>query len=279
MRCQVSPDETSLQQLHDQTGWTPGAEHIRPDAASRAQKELLFSNLDTMWASPGDWVRTAARQRQSPALALDAPPPAAQVMHQVFSSPTQRRADGRRCVIEAPPPGRFALRPQPFPYLLPVGTQHLVLWSSSPRAATSADAITAAIADALDAEHGGGRSGGGGDFVWYENPKKSVVDARLHHVQVFWRPPPQQPPPQQQQPPPPPSPQQQQPPPPPPPQGLWLPQYARSQESPPCAAAKSLVEMGFALADAREALYRSGNDIAAAAGLLADRAATIHSAI
>ena len=71
MRCQVSPDETALQQLHDQTGWTPGAEHIRPDAASRAQKELLFSNLDTMWASPGDWVRTAARaQRQSPALAL-----------------------------------------------------------------------------------------------------------------------------------------------------------------------------------------------------------------
>ena len=184
-------------------------------------------------------------------------------MHQVFSSPTQRRADGRRCVVEAPPPGRFALRPQPFPYLLPVGTQHLVLWSSSPRAATSADAITAAIADALDAEHGGGRSGGGGDFVWYENPKKSVVDARLHHVQVFWRPPPQPPP-------------RPQPPPLPPPQGLWLPQYARSQESPPCAAAESLVEMGFALADAREALNRSGNDIAAAAGLLADRAATIH---
>jgi len=63
-----------------------------------------------------------------------------------------------------------------------------------------------------------------------------------------------------------------------PPQGQWLSQYAQSQEPPTNPAAESaLVEMGFALADASEALYRSGNDIAAAAALLADRAATTHS--
>jgi hypothetical protein len=28
---------------------------------------------------------------------------------------------------------------------------------------------------------------GGGEFVWYENPKMSVEDAGLYHVQVFWK--------------------------------------------------------------------------------------------
>jgi hypothetical protein len=31
--------------------------------------------------------------------------------------------------------------------------------------------------------------GAGGDFVWYENPKMSVHDERVYHVQAFWRPP------------------------------------------------------------------------------------------
>ena len=29
---------------------------------------------------------------------------------------------------------------------------------------------------------------GGGEFVWYPNPKPSVIDDVLSHVQVFWRP-------------------------------------------------------------------------------------------
>ena len=29
---------------------------------------------------------------------------------------------------------------------------------------------------------------GGGEFVWYPNPKMSVPDPNMYHVQVFWKP-------------------------------------------------------------------------------------------
>lgn len=63
LRRQVSSDLDALQQLHEQTGWTPGREHIRPDPTSRAQKDLLLSNINAMWATPADWVRTSACTR------------------------------------------------------------------------------------------------------------------------------------------------------------------------------------------------------------------------
>ena len=38
LRTRVSSDLEMLQYLHDETGWTPGAMHIRPEPHIRAQK-------------------------------------------------------------------------------------------------------------------------------------------------------------------------------------------------------------------------------------------------
>lgn len=73
----------------------------------------------------------------------------------------------------------FRLKEQPFPYQVPTGTVHLVAWfSNGPWAEAN---IALSIERAIDEL-------GGGDFVYYTNPKKSVVDDRLEHVQVFWCP-------------------------------------------------------------------------------------------
>ena len=73
----------------------------------------------------------------------------------------------------------FRVCDQPFPYQVPDGTVHLVAWFSKGWW-TDAE-IARRIAEAIDAR-------GGGDFVYYTNPKKSVVHDRFDHVQLFWRP-------------------------------------------------------------------------------------------
>ena len=160
IRCRVSSDVASLQALHEATGWTPSAEQIRPTAALRAQKELMLANIARMWASPADLV-----------------------CYQVFGGATRRGANGLRST-QRPPAGRAVLVPQPFPYDLAAGTSHMVLWCSSPRQHWSDEQITAEIARAVDERWGGSDT----QFIWYENPKMSVPDPHLYHVQVFCRP-------------------------------------------------------------------------------------------
>jgi len=160
IRCRVSSDVDSLQALHEATGWTPSAEQIRPTAALRAQKELMLANISRMWVSPADLV-----------------------CYQVFGGATTRGASGLRST-QRPPPGRAVLVPQPFPYDLAAGTAHMVLWCSSPRPNWSDEQLTAEIVCAVDERWGGSST----EFIWYENPKMSVPDPHLYHVQVFCRP-------------------------------------------------------------------------------------------
>ena len=72
LRCRVSSDAEELQLLHEVYGWIPGEANVRPPPAVRAQKELLLSNLDQMWASASDWV-----------------------FHHVFDAPTTRNSSGK----------------------------------------------------------------------------------------------------------------------------------------------------------------------------------------
>jgi hypothetical protein len=157
-RMSTTPD--AMKQLHQASGWTPDPQHVRPTEAVHAQKQFALASIAASWQSVADWV-----------------------CNEIFGTSTHRAHDGRR-VAERPVAGRAVLAPQPFPYELPVGTWHLVLWmaeSQGARAWTD-EQITASIAAAVD-------KCGGGEFVWYRNPKPSVLDAHLAHVQVFWRPP------------------------------------------------------------------------------------------
>ena len=155
LRCKVDSDVQMMQMLHEVYRWVPGAEQVRPTPAVRAQKELLIANMETMWVTPAAWV-----------------------FHQIFGMRTTRIA-GKR-TAERPSPGRTVFAVNPFPYQVPDGTLHWVLWMASPVAEWPDERITAEIAREVDER-------GGGDFVWYANPKMSMGDPELHHVQCFWR--------------------------------------------------------------------------------------------
>ena len=174
--------------LHEVYGWVPGKDNVRPTPAVRAQKELLLSNLDQMWASPADWV-----------------------FHHVFNAATTRGADGKRAATGRPQDGQTVFKPNPYPYDVPAGTEHWVFWMASPEAEWPDDRIDSGLSEAVDA-FGGGDYGARRSYrspaeaaprdrahsipclvcvllaVWYPNPKMSVPDPKLYHVQVFWRP-------------------------------------------------------------------------------------------
>ena len=141
MRSVVSSAVEDLQRLHEATGWTPSAEQIRPTPTVRAQKELMLTNLERMWVTLADVL-----------------------CHQVFGTVTTRAADGRHSAARPAHTELPRLVPQPFPYDLPAGTEHMVLWCPAPEHHWSEAAITAAIALGVDARWGGG------DFVWYLHP-------------------------------------------------------------------------------------------------------------
>ena len=161
LRCRVDSDSTVLQLLHEVYKWVPGEANVRPTPEVRAQKELLLANLDGMWASPADWV-----------------------YHHVFGMTTARGANGKRSCVSRPDAGTTVFARNPFPYAVPNGTEHFVFWMASNEAEWPEQRITDGIAAAIDAR-------GGGQFVWYPNPKMSVPDPQLFHVQVFWKPTPQ----------------------------------------------------------------------------------------
>jgi hypothetical protein len=157
LRSQIACDAASLRQLHRHTCWTPSEAQIRPSAANLARKQYFLSNLAQRWKSPSDWV-----------------------FSQVFHMPAARNAhDGLMC-SDPPPAGACKLVAQPFPYSVDEGVAHCVLWCSGPKSNWTDQAITEAISFAVDRQ-------GGGEFVWYENPKKSIENPHLYHVQVFWR--------------------------------------------------------------------------------------------
>merc|ERR1719152_514162 len=89
------------------------------------------------------------------------------ILESIFDAPTTLTPSGK---LEADAskalerPHRCVLAPNKYPYMLPDGTQHSVLWYLLPADAPrpSDDEITKDIAEALPC---------GGEFVWYPNPK------------------------------------------------------------------------------------------------------------
>lgn len=74
---------------------------------------------------------------------------------------------------------------QRFPYAVSEDTRHMVCWFSGRDANQWTDSEVAALVSAeVDRLH---PEDDGREFVFYSNPKPSVVHPRIHHVQVFVR--------------------------------------------------------------------------------------------
>lgn len=193
VNCQVSNDLKELQCLHDATGWTPGATHIRPTAETRALKEEYLNDALQSYATLTDFVLDTVfglKTRYCWTVATMAAKTHTRSLIRVLLLPTRQGRDG---LFRADKSGdgdddmeaTKVLEENKFPYSLPPGTRHSILWYLGDwRGVLDGDTITDHVSTEL-AEVIGGKAGATFEFVWYENPKMSIPD--IFHVQVFWR--------------------------------------------------------------------------------------------
>ena len=178
LRNKISSEIDALALLNRSHPWVPGAENIRPTQKTRQVKQKTLESIGKDYASESDFL-----------------------LEQVFDIVLTRGADGklhagRDCASTLVKAGRV-LKPNLFPYDLPHGTRHWVMWypvcfnldvlgpigadlTSWLRVEPSDDAISADIEQELQRELEHELF----DFVWYLNPKQSVPN--IFHVQVFW---------------------------------------------------------------------------------------------
>jgi hypothetical protein len=138
-KCRISADLENLRVLHSLHPWILGPDNIRPDANILLRKSKLASSgvYDV-----NQWSRDLFNCSWEEALG--------------------------KC---------YVFLPNMFPYNVPKGTKHFILWFGS-REPLPDYVINSILEEEMCKL-------GGKDFVWYENPKMTVKD--IWHVQVFWK--------------------------------------------------------------------------------------------
>eukprot|EP01125_Pyxidicula_operculata_P020115 TRINITY_DN7366_c0_g1_i5.p1 TRINITY_DN7366_c0_g1~~TRINITY_DN7366_c0_g1_i5.p1 ORF type:complete len:171 (+),score=7.68 TRINITY_DN7366_c0_g1_i5:145-657(+) len=156
MKCRVPSSPDYLEQLKCEVGWTPGRENIRP-SPDIVQKKLIHNqDILDVYASEGDFV-----------------------LHTIFGFVSTRNNEGKLEVKKDNLPQIRRFTRNIFPYNLPEGTNHYIMWYSyGPFGLTDADINQHINADIS-------KRSSDFDFIWYENPKMTVPT--VYHVQVFWR--------------------------------------------------------------------------------------------
>jgi hypothetical protein len=174
----VSSDRDELERLNQQTGWTPGREATRPPPEDVAHKATLFDNVVRRYDTVRSYVlhrifRLSASSRGSFSSSLlfvsD------ETLREAQRTAAEREAGARR--------RKTVFCENLFPYDLPEGTRHCVLWLllDADESDATIHITDAEITELLNSELSNCET----QFVWYRNPKPSVLDNVSYHVQVF----------------------------------------------------------------------------------------------
>lgn len=145
--------------------WLPGTATVRPSPETLARK-----------------IEHAERVRAFYRTELDF------VLEEVFHLRTEFDEDGKLFVVEggaeSGPERVKKFLPNAFPYDLPPGAHHAIMWYlGAERGELTDEAITTDVAAGVAARHAAGPTDAV-DFAWYVNPKMSVPGT--FHVQVFF---------------------------------------------------------------------------------------------
>ncbi|CAF3330169.1 unnamed protein product [Rotaria sp. Silwood2] len=187
IRQKISTNPESMQELHLKYGWIPGGESIRPDTASKEKKHNYITNMLTRYVSLQDFV-----------------------LHRFFGLKFVLQGNWNNSRMHVPDTeissARIAMKqnskthevrfvPNLFSYQVPADTNHYVLWfflngneSIDPitHSPIADDEINSSIDEALRQLLGSDNNKF--SFVWYLNPKPTIISDVLYHVQVFWIP-------------------------------------------------------------------------------------------
>jgi hypothetical protein len=155
----ICNDLEELDKLHELTGWTPSSRHIRPSPEIISKKNVFLSNLKAIYNDVSDYI-----------------------LHKLFGYKIHRDLNYpfKLIITDNIQERRNVLVENIFPYQTTDETKHLIMWYIIPIGGTipTDDEISCDIEKEL-------KKFFLSEFVWYENPKMSVVSNKLYHVQVF----------------------------------------------------------------------------------------------
>lgn len=154
LRCRVSSDLDLLEAVNMAFPWVPGRESIRPSEATKALKRTAMEATNGRF-DVNRW-------------SIEFFGAAWDVVLSSRQDPCKEELDARIRL--------YHFAPNLFPYAVPEGTKHYILWLPS-TVAVDEDTVNRFLTEAVFKE-------GGEDFVWYENPKPTILE--IWHVQVFW---------------------------------------------------------------------------------------------
>ena len=178
IRTHVSSSREELELLHIKTGWTPGRKSTRPTPEAIAQKNLLLKNALLRYSSLKDYVLHRIFRLQMSTRG--------NFTNSVMYCSEETLSAAQRTKKERQDESRdrsSVFVENMFPYDLPMGTKHFVLWFllDQDESESSLHLENAEITHILNSRFVKAES----EFVWYRNPKPSIVDGVTYHVQVF----------------------------------------------------------------------------------------------
>ena len=154
LRNRIDPCLDNLETLNCHFPWIPGKDNIRPNEEISLKKENWLENILNFYEDETQYV-----------------------LAEIFDFKSEF-ISGKLHVKREDITEKHIFKENMFPYELLVGTNHYVLWYSYNE--TNINNINKDICIELQnlLKHNNF------DFVWYENPKKSV--SKITHYQVFW---------------------------------------------------------------------------------------------
>jgi len=159
MNQEISCSEEDLNRLYELYSWIPCREQTRPKEDLFNIKEIMNKQNEKIYASKIDEIFIHYFKFESKMMILG---------NQVKLKSTLNMNEIHK----------FICIPNEYPYQVPMGTFHYVLWYSYLDVDKSK--INTHIFQCLKEKNGQKKF----EFVWYENPSMSVPE--VYHVQVFW---------------------------------------------------------------------------------------------
>jgi hypothetical protein len=162
LRTQISSNIDELNSLHESYKWIPNESMIRPTQQNIQKKQQIILHIENQWQSTRDYI-----------------------LYHVFKQHIKIHTTSGKVFVPTThieESAQWTLQPCLFPYAVSKQAHHDVLWNSQHLYEKEFDPeiINTQITTILQSR----LTHNNFDFVWYKNPKPSVLD--FYHVQVFW---------------------------------------------------------------------------------------------
>lgn len=158
LRSKINSNIQDLNQLHNEYWWIPNENMIRPNPKILEDKQTLSEYILRNYMSFKDFILSS-----------------------IFKCPVESE-DGQLYVLDEVQKSEWNFSKSIFPYELPNGVNHYVLWNS--KYDYFKDFEDSKINNMIKKTLEEIISSDDFDFAWYKNPKPSIPE--LYHVQVFW---------------------------------------------------------------------------------------------